>query len=122
MQSCDNAGRKRGALKSVCFRGGTLSGRGWRIDLPASSAYTVGMQYTLRKIPRPVDKALRHKAKKEGRSLNEVAIEALARGAGIELGIVKNHDLDFAIGTWDEDPEFDKSIDDLRRIDPDLWK
>jgi hypothetical protein len=80
------------------------------------------MQYTLRKIPREVDKTLRQKARKEGRSLNEVAIEALSRGAGVELGIEKNHDLDFAIGTWVEDPEFDKAIGEQRQIDPDLWK
>lgn len=80
------------------------------------------MQYTLRKIPRDLDQALRRKAKKEGRSLNEVAIEALSRGAGINGPIVKNHDLDFAIGTWVQDPQFDKAIEEQRRIDPDLWK
>ncbi len=92
------------------------------IDMPTLSAYRVGMQYTLRKIPREVDRALRQKARKEGRSLNEVAIEALKRGAGIDGEIAKNHDLDFAIGTWIEDPEFEKSINDQRQIDPDLWK
>jgi plasmid stability protein len=80
------------------------------------------MQYTLRKIPRDVDKALRQKARREGRSLNDIAIEALTRGAGIEGQITKNHELDFAIGTWVEDSEFDKVIADQRQIDPDLWK
>ena len=80
------------------------------------------MQYTLRKIPPAVDKALRQKARKEGRSLNEVVLEALARGVGIEKELVKNHDLDFAIGTWVEDPEFEKAIEAQRQIDPDLWK
>jgi hypothetical protein len=80
------------------------------------------MQYTLRKIPRDVDKALRQKARKEGRSLNEIAVEALTRGAGVDRQIVKNHDLDFAIGTWVEDPEFEKAITDQRRIDSELWK
>jgi len=58
----------------------------------------------------------------QGRSLNEIAIEALTRGAGIDRKIEKNHDLDFAIGTWVEDPEFEKSISDQRQIDSDLWK
>ncbi|HTW95613.1 MAG TPA: hypothetical protein VMD30_12500 [Tepidisphaeraceae bacterium] len=80
------------------------------------------MQYTLRKVPREVDKALRQKAKREGRSLNEIAIEALIRGVGIEQKVPQNHDLDFAIGTWVEDPEFEKAIEDQRRIDPDMWK
>jgi hypothetical protein len=35
---------------------------------------------------------------------------------------VRHHDLDFMIGTWVEDPEFDKAIADQRRIDPEDWK
>jgi len=80
------------------------------------------MQYTLRKVPRDLDKALRQKARKEGRSLNEIAIEALSRGVGGYGGIVRNHDLDFAIGTWVEDAEVEKAIEDQRGIDQDLWK
>lgn len=92
------------------------------MDMPAFFAYNAGMQYTLRKVPGEVDKALRQKARKEGRSLNQIAIEALARGAGIDGEIVKNHDLDFAIGAWVDDPAFDMVIQDQRRIDADLWK
>ena len=66
------------------------------------------MQYTLRKIPREVDKALRQKAKQEGKSLNQVAVEALARGASVDPVRPKFRSLDFLIGTWVEDPEFDK--------------
>jgi len=80
------------------------------------------MQYTLRKIPRELDQALRRKAREQGRSLNEIAIEAMARGAGIGAEPVRNHDLDFAIGTWVEDPEFDKAMQDQRQIDADMWK
>jgi hypothetical protein len=80
------------------------------------------MQYTLRKVPREIDKALRKKAKDEGKSLNQVALEALARGAGVTAEPPKFHDLDFAIGTWVEDPEFDKAILDQDQIEPDMWK
>jgi plasmid stability protein len=90
--------------------------------MPAHAAYDAGMQYTIRKIPHEVDKALRRKARKEGKSLNEIAVEALARGAGVETVVTENRDLEFAIGSWIEDPEFDKTIDDQRQIDPDLWK
>jgi hypothetical protein len=95
-------------MQMLPARGGLES-----IDVPALSAYSVGMQYTLRKIPRELDQALRRKARKEGRSLNEIAIEALVRGAGIDRD-ARNHDLDFAIGTWVHDPEFDKTIEDQR--------
>jgi hypothetical protein len=90
--------------------------------MPAPNAYNAGMQYTLRKIPPAVDKALRQKARKEGRSLNEIVIEALTRSVGIEKEPFENHDLDFAIGTWIDDPEFDKAIEAQRQIDPDMWK
>jgi hypothetical protein len=90
--------------------------------MPIPIEYTVGMQYTLRKIPRDVDKTLRQKAKKEGRSLNEIALEALTRGVGIDRAAAKNHELDFAIGSWVVDPEFDESVNQQRQIDPELWK
>jgi hypothetical protein len=80
------------------------------------------VQYTLRNIPKDLDKALRRQARKEGRSLNQIALEALMRGAGIGSEVTKNHDLDFLIGTWVEDPEFDKVVEDMRRIDPEMWK
>jgi hypothetical protein len=80
------------------------------------------MQYTLRKVPREVDKALRQKAKQEGKSLNQVAVEALARGANVDAVRPKFRSLDFAIGTWVEDPEFDKAIEEQRQIDPEMWK
>ncbi|MGD0137597.1 MAG: hypothetical protein ABSD28_01880 [Tepidisphaeraceae bacterium] len=80
------------------------------------------MRYTLRKIPRDVDAALRQRARQEGKSLNQVALEALSRGLGIAQAPTKFHDLDFVIGTWVEDPEFDKAIEAQRQIDPEMWK
>lgn len=90
--------------------------------MPTFIAYNVGMQYTLRKVPVAVDRALRRKARKEGRSLNEVAVEALTRGAGVDQPLIENRELDFLIGTWVEDPEVEKSLADQRQIDQDLWK
>jgi hypothetical protein len=46
----------------------------------------------------------------------------LSRGARIEQKPAEYHDLDFAIGTWVEDPEFDKIIQEQDQIDPDMWK
>ena len=70
------------------------------------------MQYTIRNIPKKLDNALRKRAKEQNKSLNQVALEVLAAGAGLENGQepVRHHDLDFLIGTWVEDPEFDKMI------------
>jgi hypothetical protein len=80
------------------------------------------MQYTLRNISRELDKTLRRKAKEEGKSLNQVAVEALSRGANVEEPRPKFRELDFLIGTWVHDPEFDKIIEEQRQIDPEMWK
>lgn len=95
-------------------------------------AYTVGMkslsktpkqthQYTIRNVPVEVDRALRKKAKADGKSLNETALDALRRAAGPEIP-VRYHDLDHLIGTWVEDPEFDRILEAQRQIDEELWR
>jgi hypothetical protein len=51
------------------------------------------VQYTIRKIPNSVDAALRKRAKAPGKTLNKVATEALARGAGVSGELVRQRDL-----------------------------
>ncbi len=80
------------------------------------------LQYTIRSVPASVDRALRGRAREEGKSLNQTALEALTRAAGIGP---KDHvytDLDDLIGTWEEDPKFDRAIADQDLIDPRLWQ
>ena len=79
-------------------------------------------QYTIRSVPEDVDQALRRKARATGKSLNEVVLDALARDTGKADQPRKYHDLDFLIGSWVEDPEFDKILEEQRQIEPDLWK
>jgi hypothetical protein len=79
-------------------------------------------QYTIRNVPKVVDRALRRSADRQGRSLNEVSLEALARGAGVERESMEHHDLDFLFGSWVEDPTVDRALADQRAIDEDLWK
>ncbi len=80
------------------------------------------VQYTIRDVPLYVNETLRQKAKAEGKSLNQVAVEALTAGAGLGDKPVKHRDLDHLAGTWVEDPEFDAIIRDMDRIDPEMWK
>jgi hypothetical protein len=80
------------------------------------------MQYTLRNIPPALDEALRRKAREEGRSLNEVAIESLLRALGLAGEPVRHRDLSDIAGTWVRDDATDDALDDQRRIDPDLWR
>jgi len=79
-------------------------------------------QYTIRGVPLEVDCKLRQRAKSEGKSLNDVALEVLKEAAGLENGKRVYHDLDHLIGTWVEDPEFDAALADQRRIDENLWR
>ena len=100
-----------------------------RLAMQAVSAYNVGMkrskrgkQYTIREVPLAVDAALRRKAKREGRSLNQVAVEALTLAAGLAEQPPTYHDLDDLAGTWVADPEFDAALEAQDQIDPELWK
>ena len=89
--------------------------------LDACSAYNSCMQYTIRNIPGALDTMLRDRAKKEGKSLNEIVIEALARAMGFSKESVRQRDLGGIAGTWIEDPEFNRAIEDQDRIDEGLW-
>jgi hypothetical protein len=79
-------------------------------------------QYTIRGVPPALDKALRERSQREHKSLNEVAIEALKTGVGLGAELTVYHDLDFAIGTWKDDPAFWEAIRAQDQIDPDLWR
>jgi len=80
------------------------------------------MQYTIRGIPDSLDAALRERARAAGKSLNEVAIEALLEGAGVASTPRKRRNFEHIAGTWIEDTTFDEAIADQHRIDEDLWK
>lgn len=99
------------------------------LDMPALSSYTVGMiqkhrppvQYTLRGVPPAVDDELRKRAAAQGKSLNQVAIEALQQAVGAMKPSA--HDaLRDLVGTWIEDPQFDRIMNEQDRVDEDLWR
>ncbi len=79
-------------------------------------------QYTLRGISERIDATLRERARKEGKSLNSVAVEALQRGLGTDGEDIIYHDLDDLAGTWVNDPEFDKAVEEMDQVDEELWK
>ena len=89
---------------------------------------TVGMstkhtsQYTLRGIPANLDRALRRRARQEGKSLNRTAVELLAEGPGVSGEPLRHDDLDDLVGTWVEDPDFDRAIQEMDKVDPHLWR
>jgi hypothetical protein len=79
-------------------------------------------QYTIRSVPPAIDRALRQRARSEGKSLNEVTLETLRRGLDLDAQPRVYHDLDRFVGTWVEDPAFDEAIAAQDQIDEDLWK
>lgn len=106
---------------------GEIIGRagGIAVALPAFPEYIaciMGMQYTIRSVPEPLDRAVRDRAGREGKSINAVVIEALARGLDQQSASAHHTDLDHLIGTWQEDPAFDQAVAEFERIDADAWK
>lgn len=93
--------------------------------MQAHRDYTDGMkriQYTIRNVPLEVDSGLRSLAVREGNSLNETLIRNLNRGLGLAETPARFNDLDDLAGTWADDPEFDKAVEEMHRIDEGLWK
>jgi hypothetical protein len=85
-------------------------------------AYNSRMQYTLRNVPAFVDRILRRLARERGASLNDVALEALARGAGATEERVVRRKLRDLAGGWMEDPEFEAAIREQDTVDERLWR
>lgn len=80
-------------------------------------------QYTLRQVPARVDECLRRRARAEGKSLNQVALEALERGVGLSAEPIIDHSWDDLAGTWVRDPECESLLTEMRQqIDWELWK
>lgn len=79
-------------------------------------------QYTIRNVPAAVDRALRRRARQLGLSMNRVALEALAAGAGAPL--VQKRDLSGIVGSLEADDaaRLDEEVLRQRSIDPELWR
>jgi hypothetical protein len=79
------------------------------------------MQYTIRNIPSEVDSALREKAERERKSLNEAAIDALSAGLALHAP-VKYRDLSDLTGTLADEPQVTQALEEMRQIDPEDWE
>ena len=87
----------------------------------AYNAYNTCMQYTLRNVPDNLDEALRRTAREQGKSLNDVAIDALARGAGVAGERARQRDLSDIAGSWRKDGAFDRALAAQDTIDEEMW-
>jgi len=77
------------------------------------------IQYTIRGVPREVDRILRQKAAQRKQSLNQVVLDELTLAT-----IGRKHRADFSdlVGQWTSDPAFDEVLASQRKIDWDKWK
>ena len=82
----------------------------------------MSIQYTINGISSRLDKRIRDLSRSEGKSLNETVLAILESGAGLSKVPIRYADLDHLAGSWINDPEFDKAIEEMDRIDPELWK
>jgi hypothetical protein len=93
--------------------------------MQAITAYNECMkriQYTIRGVPEQLDGLARRRARKEGRSMNQILLDALGDGLGVSSVPRRYSDLDDLAGSWVHDSEFDRAIEEMDRIDPELWK
>ncbi len=82
------------------------------------------MQYTIRRVPKVIDTALRAKARSQRTSLNEAAIDALKRGLGVSDLPAKKRTVSDIVGTFtSEDAKaFDEAREIFDQIDEDAWR
>ncbi len=81
-------------------------------------------QMTLRRIPDQLEKALRHRAKDSGLSLNRVSIELLSQALGVDSPATKKRNLSEFCGVWSQDDlkEFEQNTNCFDAIDAEIWK
>jgi plasmid stability protein len=77
------------------------------------------VHYTVRGVPREVDRELRKRAAQLAKSLNQVIVDELTRAT---IGQRRRADFSDLAGKWTPDPAFDEIISAQRQIDWDKWK
>ena len=76
--------------------------------------------YTLSAIPDHVERELKRRALEERKDVNAVILESLERGLGLRSDL--HTDLDFLIGSWENDPSFDEAVATFETVDEELWR
>jgi hypothetical protein len=79
------------------------------------------MQYTIRNVPEYLDTALRNTARHQGKSLNDVTVQALVRGAGLSEAPRRKRDLGDLAGSWQKDAAFESALAAQDTVDEEMW-
>ena len=76
----------------------------------------VRMRYTVRNVPPSIDREIRGRSNRSGKSLNETLVDTLRKGLAV------HNDLDDLFGTWKSDEEFDRAVREQDVVDEDTWR
>ena len=80
---------------------------------------------TIRGIDPLLSEAIKIQAQKNNESINKTALKILREAVGLSDNPVYKtyHDLDNLSGTWSEEDEieFNKNIQDFKKIDKEMW-
>lgn len=81
-------------------------------------------QLILRQIPNDLNTLLRKTARREGSSLNKLAIRLLKKAVGLQDSSRKKRDFSKLSGTWsqEEADEFIENTKAFEKIDSEIWK
>ena len=81
------------------------------------------IQYTIRGIPPAVDKIIRKRSARTGKSFNGTVVAILSAAVSTDLTTKTKPDIyDRLYGANTLGPEFDEAIKELSKVDKDLWK
>lgn len=80
------------------------------------------LQYTIRRVPRSVDRALRQQAKRRHMSMNAVLLDVVTKAAGVSAPATVRHDLDSFVGSWVKDPATDRALANQRTVERGDWE
>lgn len=79
-------------------------------------------QVTIRRVEEAWVEKAKEEAARRNISMNQVLVEALARGLGAEGEPLRKNNLDRFAGDSDFGPGWDEFLEkDLKQIDPELW-
>jgi hypothetical protein len=83
------------------------------------------MRYvTIRNLPPDLARALEREKRRRGLSLNQVVINLLSQGLGLEPGARRSNGLGQLAGTWSAEQQraFDDAIAATEQIDEEQWR
>lgn len=80
------------------------------------------IQYTIRGVAPEFDRRLRRRARESAGSFNAFLLQLLHLGMGESSEKPFDNGLSSFSGSWVEDPETDRALDEQRRIDAELWQ